>query len=50
MQFSGSRRPTTKIRAFESGEAQALLDLWRVGDATPSVTDTIADLERVAAI
>jgi ribosomal protein S18 acetylase RimI-like enzyme len=37
-----------KIRPFEAGEAQAILDLWRFGDATPSVTDTIADLERVA--
>ena len=38
-----------RIRTFKAGEAQTLLDLWRLGDATPSVTDTIADLERIAA-
>jgi hypothetical protein len=38
-----------RIRTFEAGEAQTLLDLWRLGDATPSVTDTVADVERVAA-
>lgn len=37
-----------KIRPFEVHEAQALLELWSVSGATPSVTDTPADLERVA--
>src|SRR4029077_9230076 len=36
------------IRPFEAGEAQALLELWAAADATPSATDTVADLERLA--
>ena len=34
------------IRRAGMDNAEALLALWKVADATPSVTDTIADLRR----
>jgi GNAT superfamily N-acetyltransferase len=37
------------VRAFRPNEAEAVLELWRQADATPSVTDTANDLRRVAA-
>ncbi len=38
-----------KVRRFRTGEGRALLRPWAESDATPSVTDTLADLRRVAA-
>src|SRR5262249_19693362 len=35
------------IRACCPEEANALLELWRQAEATPSVTDTVADVERM---
>jgi len=35
-----------RIRALQAGEAGALLSLWAAADATPSPTDTVADLAR----
>jgi ribosomal protein S18 acetylase RimI-like enzyme len=35
------------IRASGLQEADALLQLWRKAEATPSVTDTLADVERM---
>jgi ribosomal protein S18 acetylase RimI-like enzyme len=37
-----------RVRSFIAGEAQALLDLWAAAEATPSLTDTVADIARVA--
>jgi ribosomal protein S18 acetylase RimI-like enzyme len=36
------------VRRFATGEAEALLALWAAADATPSLTDTVADIARVA--
>jgi ribosomal protein S18 acetylase RimI-like enzyme len=38
------------IRDGRPGEAAALLELWRIAKATPGVTDTLADVERMLAI
>jgi ribosomal protein S18 acetylase RimI-like enzyme len=38
----------TTVRRFATNEADALLDLWRSAEATPSLTDTPADIARVA--
>jgi ribosomal protein S18 acetylase RimI-like enzyme len=35
------------IRPFATNEGEALLDLWRVSEATPSLTDTPADIVRL---
>jgi ribosomal protein S18 acetylase RimI-like enzyme len=35
------------IRECRLDEVHGLLDLWRQADATPSVTDTLADVERM---
>jgi ribosomal protein S18 acetylase RimI-like enzyme len=35
------------IREGRLGEAAALLELWRQARATPGVTDTLADIERM---
>lgn len=37
-----------RVRAYRAGEAQALLGLWAAAEATPSLTDTLDDIERVA--
>jgi ribosomal protein S18 acetylase RimI-like enzyme len=37
------------IRACRLQDVEAVLELWRQADATPSVTDTAADLGRVVA-
>jgi len=37
------------IRACMIEEVNAVLDLWRQADTTPSVTDTVSDLRRVVA-
>jgi GNAT superfamily N-acetyltransferase len=34
------------IRALRAGEAPRLLALWAAADATPSVTDTVDEIER----
>jgi ribosomal protein S18 acetylase RimI-like enzyme len=38
-----------RIRPLQVGEAGVLLHLWVAADATPSPTDTIADVERAMA-
>jgi ribosomal protein S18 acetylase RimI-like enzyme len=38
----------TTIRRARREDAGAILELWRVSESTPSATDTLADLERVA--
>lgn len=35
------------IRGCRPGEMHALLSLWQQAEATPSVTDTVADIQRV---
>jgi ribosomal protein S18 acetylase RimI-like enzyme len=37
---------SVSIRACKIEDAEAVLELWRQGNATPSVTDTIGDLQR----
>ncbi len=37
------------IRPFAPNEAEALLDLWRNAEATPSPTDTLDDIARFTA-
>ena len=38
-----------KVRPMRTGEGRVLLRLWAESDATPSATDTLADLRRIAA-
>jgi ribosomal protein S18 acetylase RimI-like enzyme len=39
----------TELRRASTDDATALLELWRRAEAAPSVTDTVADVERVIA-
>jgi GNAT superfamily N-acetyltransferase len=47
--FANSVPNAWSIRACRPGEAPALLSLWRHAGATPSLTDTLEDIERVLA-
>src|SRR5262245_4752103 len=42
-------QPAWLIRRGRNDEAEALLDFWRSAAATPSVTDTVPDIQRVIA-
>jgi ribosomal protein S18 acetylase RimI-like enzyme len=37
-----------QIRALRTEEAEAVLELWRGAEATPSLTDTVDDVRRMA--
>jgi ribosomal protein S18 acetylase RimI-like enzyme len=39
----------TSIRACRLEDIEGVLELWRHADATPSITDTVADLRRAVA-
>lgn len=38
--------PSPTIRPLRAGESAALLDLWAAAGATPSVTDSVEDIDR----
>jgi ribosomal protein S18 acetylase RimI-like enzyme len=44
----GRESSPVAIRSLERHEVTSVLELWLASDATPSVTDTAADLERLA--
>jgi ribosomal protein S18 acetylase RimI-like enzyme len=37
-----------KVRALRPEESGSVLELWRIAEATPSVTDTVAEVQRMA--
>jgi ribosomal protein S18 acetylase RimI-like enzyme len=47
--MTGKGADSLSIRACRLEDIDAVLELWRRADATPSVTDTVADLRRAVA-
>jgi ribosomal protein S18 acetylase RimI-like enzyme len=47
--MSNNRKSSLSIRVCQLQDVEAVLELWRQAEATPSVTDTADDLRRVLA-